>query len=141
MKTKNKKLKPAYVENIIIWLVIFVGFVTMFFFTINYASILRVKDNMDAISDYGANMIAVNGVDVEMIDQINDIALPLVSNIDSGDLTCNSVVDNAYQVIFNTQTSNTEYKFYEKQLLTQRIVFNQVNSNSVTCTLTITLED
>lgn len=141
MKTKNKNLKPAYVENIIVWLVIFVGFVTMFFFTINFASILRVKDNMDAISDYGANMVSVNGVDVDMIEQLNDIALPLVSQIDAADLVCNSVVDNAYQVLFITETTNTEYKFYEEKFTTQRIVFNQVNANSVTCTLTITLED
>lgn len=141
MKKNKKNMKEAYVENVIIWLVIFVGFATMFFFTLNYASILRVKDNMDSISDYGANMIALNGVGADIVENINDIGLPVINDISADDIDCVSEVDNSHQIVFITETSNDSYKFFDGQLSTKRVIFNQVNSNKITCTLTVTLDD
>ena len=134
-------MKKAYVENIILWMVMFVGFATMFFFVIDYATIIRVKDNMDALSDYGASRIARQGVATDMITELNNIAVSKVNTITSGNLVCTSVTNTPpdYQVIFITETTNTQIEFYSSKLTSRRVVFNEVNSQTVTCTLTITL--
>ena len=72
MQKKIDTKKPAYIENIILWMVMFIGFATMFFFVIDYATIIRTKDNIDALSDYGANVIAVQGVGTDMIAELNN---------------------------------------------------------------------
>ena len=140
---KKKEMKPAYVENIILWMVMFVGFATFFFFVIDYSTIVRVKDNMDAMSDYGANRIAREGVSTDITSELNDMKVAKVNAITSANIVCNSVADTppTYQVIFITQTSNNSIEFYNKKLSTKRVVFNEVNSQTVTCTLTVTLSN
>lgn len=135
--------KPAYIENIILWMVMFVGFATMFFFVIDYATIIRIKDNIDALSDYGANRIAVQGVGTDMITELNDTKISKINAITAADLVCNSVADvpATYQVIFTTETSNNSVEFYNDKLTSKRVVFNEVNSETVTCNLTVTLSN
>lgn len=142
---ENKKMKPAYIENVIIWMVMLIGFATFFFFVIDYATIVRVKDNMDALSDYGARTVAVSGTDSTTLDNLvtrfNAMTVSGMANIASGDLVCNSVTDTPprYQVIFNTQTAaGNTVEFYNQQMVSTRAVFNEVDSQTVTCTLTVT---
>lgn len=141
MKNKKEEMKPAYIENILIWMVMFIGFVTLFFFVIDYASIVRIKDNMDALSDFGARSIAINGTGTDISAQLNVTSVNAINAITSGNLNCNSVANNAFQVIFITQATNSSYKFFNNQLTSRRVVFNEVNSNTVTCTLNITLSN
>ena len=139
---EEKNMKKAYIENILLWMVMFIGFATLFFFIINYASIVRVKDNMDAISDYGARNVAINGIGSDLSANINNMRVSAVNNVAADTSTiCASVSNNAHQVIFITQTTNLDYKFFGNQLFSKRVVFNDVNSDTVTCTLNITLSN
>jgi len=141
----NNNMKPAYIENILLWMVMFIGFAGLFFFVINYASIVRIKDNMDAISDYGALRISKDGLTLDtdlFTTKLNNMKVSAINTIDATmgvDLNCTTVADAAYQVTFITQTTNTSYKFFNNQLISKRVVYNESNSNSVTCTLDITL--
>ena len=139
VKINKNNIKPAYIENILLWIVMFIGFITFFFLTLDYASIIRVKDNMDALSDYGAENIAINGIGNNISTNLNNITIGIINNITSTDLICTPTTDNTFQVIFITQTTNNSYKFYSNQLSSRRVVFNQVNSDTVTCILNITL--
>lgn len=140
---KRKNAKPAYIENILLWMVMFIGFVTLFFFVIDYATIIRVKDNMDALSDYGANRISKQGSTTNIISELNDIKIKAISTINAGNLVCNSVAQTppTYQVIFTTETTNNSIKFYKGKIISKRVVFNEVNSQTVSCKLTVTLSN
>lgn len=140
---KIKNMKPAYIENILLWMVMFIGFATMFFFVINYATIVRVKDNMDAMSDYAASRVSLQGIGADLVTDLNNMKVGRINNITAGNIVCNSVVNNPpdFQVIFITQTSNNSIEFYQKSLTSRRVVFNEFNSQTVTCTLTVTLSN
>lgn len=145
LKTKQRqtKMKQAAIENVLVWLLTFIGFGTLFWFIMNYAIIIRIQDNMNAMSDYGANIIANEGIGADIVDRLNQIRASDVQAISAGDVVCNSVLDSppTYQVIFTTVTTNTNYKFYTQALQTTRAVFNEVDDETVTCTLTITLDN
>lgn len=139
---KKKQMKKAAIENIFVWIVLFVGFATFFFFIIDYATILRVKDNMQALSDYGANYVAINGVGDNISTSLNDIKANSINSISADtNSICNEVTNSPldYQVVFTTQTTNNSYKFYGKKLSATTAVFNQQSGNTITCTLNITL--
>lgn len=145
IEEKKHNLKAAYIENVIIWMVMFVGFATLFFFIIDYATVIRVKDNMDALSDYGARKIAVNGTSEttlnDLVARFNDMKVRGLANITAANLVCNSVMDDPakYQVVFTTQTpEGTSIKFYNQQLVSTRAVYNESDAQTVTCTLTVT---
>lgn len=146
MITKKNKMKNAYVENILLWIVMFIGFVTFFFFVLNYAKVVRVKDNMDSFSDYGARIISISGTDStaisNLVTRLNAMSINGMATITTADLSCTSVDDMPprYQVIFTTQTSNTTNiaAFYSNQLVSRRAVFNESGSSTVSCTLTVT---
>ncbi|WP_320035938.1 hypothetical protein [Halarcobacter sp.] len=144
---KINDMKKAYIENILLWIVMFIGFVTLFFFVLNYAKIARVKDNMDAISDYGARLISTNGIGAITINtfvtRANNIAVNGIAQISSGNVVCNidnTIVPPNYQVIFTTQL-DSGVSFYNKQIVSRRAVFNESGPGTVTCTLTITYSE
>ncbi len=135
-------MKKAYIENVLLWMVMFIGFVTLFFFVIDYATIIRIKDNMDAISDYGARVVANDGVGSDLSATINSMKVNGINSVSADTSSiCTTNANNAYQVIFVTQTTNTEFKFFGNQLGSKRVVFNENSSDTITCTLNITLSN
>jgi Flp pilus assembly protein TadG len=142
---KHENMKSGYIENILLWMVMFIGFAGLLFFVINYATIIRVKDNMDAISDYGALRISKDGLTLnttQFTNKLNNMKVSAIGTIDATlgvDLNCSTVADSAYQVIFITRSTNTSYKFFNNRLTSKRVVYNESNSNTVTCTLDVTL--
>jgi Flp pilus assembly protein TadG len=139
---KKVVMKKAGIENVFIWMILFLGFASLFIFIINYATILRIQDNMNAISDYGANYVAINGRGDNISDQINSMKATSINNVSANtNAICNidAARPNEYKVIFTTITSNTSYKFYGNKLSASRAVFNQSSSDTIVCTLEITL--
>lgn len=135
-------MKNAYIENILLWMVMFIGFATLFFFVIDYATIVRVKDNMDAISDYGSKVVAENGIGTDLSANINSMKVKAINTVSADTNTiCTTNANGAYQVIFITETTNTEFKFFGNKLGSKRVVFNENSSDTITCTLIITLSN
>ena len=135
-------MKKAYIENILLWMVMFIGFVTLFFFVIDYATIVRVKDNMDAISDYGARVVSNSGIGVDLSTNINSMKVNAINTVSANTNTiCSTDANGAYQVIFITKTTNNEFKFFGNNLGSKRVVYNENSSDTITCTLNITLSN
>ncbi|MEA1915534.1 MAG: hypothetical protein U9N30_09505 [Campylobacterota bacterium] len=149
---KNKaNMKPAYIENILIWMVMFVGFVSLFFFVIDYAKIVRTIDNMDALCDYSANRISSEGKDTDLSVALNSMKVSGINTISAdGAVICSDVVDGAYQVRFTITTTNITNTFFKNNLSSKRVVFNNQyisdasatnDSDSIDCNLTVTLSN
>ena len=143
MKTEHVNMKDAIVENIILWVILFVSFATLLFFSVEYSTSLRVIDKANALSDYGARAVSLGKSDSEVVDGLNQIKGDSFNTITTGNLTCTENVGTEnYQVEFNTYTT------YENNFLTnqgtnnirgKRVVFNEVSSTEKVCNLYITL--
>ena len=81
-------MKKAVVDQILLWTVIFVSFVTMLFVVIDYSMIMRMKGNVDIMSQYSARMIAIGKTDAEIATQLNSMKLSYFSNIVASDISC-----------------------------------------------------
>jgi hypothetical protein len=141
MEVKNTK--PAYVENIILWIIIFVSFATLFFFIIEYSVTLKIIDKTNALSDYGARSIALGNTDDSVVAGLNQIKGPTFSTITVGDLTCTKTTGiTNYQVIFNTYTTYGN-NFLQGQgannIHAKKVIFNEVSSTEKICELYVTL--
>lgn len=141
--------KPAYIEQVLMWMVIFIGFVWMFFFVIEYATAIRIKDNIDALSEYSARKVSgtvtQTGIDTDttFIASLNNIRMNKITLLTTTNLTC--VIDNATlnsQVIFITQGTFLD-GFLSNQgtnnFISRKVVFNESNSEQITCTLNVTI--
>lgn len=138
----HKNMKPAAIDIIFVWIVLFGIFVSIFFFIINYTSIIRTKDTLDALADYGANYIGKNGIGDNISNAMNSIATKNFANINADtSAICNApVADNTFQVAFIVTSTNNSFYFYNGQLSSKRVVFNQDNTgNGITCNLSVTL--
>ena len=139
---KNINTKPAYIENILLWMMMFIGFVSLFFMILDYASVLRVKDNMKGLSDYGARMVSLDKDTTTIIDGLNQLKIKAIGTVTSGDLVCVSdATETNYQIIFSTQTTYSNSVFTASgtnNLVTTSAVFNELSSEETTCTLTVT---
>lgn len=141
MQTKklNDNLKPAVVDQILVWTVLLIGFITLLFITIDYSAIMRLKSNNDALAQQGARMIALGKSSDETALSLNNIKNPYYANISGSDIICNEVTANSYQVVFNVASVYTDAKIitFNDNINAKAATFNEINSNEITCTLTL----
>lgn len=148
----NKNLKQAAIENVLIWMLLFIGFIGIFFLIIDYATIVRIQDKMNELGDYAANRIANDGAIMDLTAEFNNRKVAAIQTFNANDVNttiiCSDVADGLYQVRFNIVTTNNSYKFYNNPLSSSKVVFNNVyindanvanDSDSIECNLQITL--
>ena len=94
--TKKNSMKDAFVEQIILWIVIFVSFVGFLFFVIDYSNSLKVKENADSIAQYTSRMVAIDESIAQIVQGINSIKGDYINSVSVGDLSCseNTSVSN-----------------------------------------------
>jgi Flp pilus assembly protein TadG len=138
----NKKVRfyKAAMDQVLVWLILFVIFVTIFVFVIEYAVVLRVKDNVDAIADYGAKMLAVDADSDTIAAGMNNLKVKEVATISGTDIVCTTDdTQEDYQVIF-TVTAIYQSRF-TNNLSQKKVVFHQSGAldskYQKTCTLTL----
>lgn len=148
----NENMKKAYIENILIWVTIFCTFVLLFFFVIKFATIIRIKDNLDAMSDYIANKAAVtagigdttiNGADItKIVAVLNNMKVSAIAQITDANLSCADAGTNTHSYQINsTVTTGTAVTigFYTNTFTSNRVVYNEMTDDDIDCTLTISL--
>lgn len=112
LQEKNK-MKPAYIDQMLMWMVIFVSFAWMFFFVINYATAVKLNENMEYLSKFAARYVSnLNDQtdvanDVTLITNLNDIKVDKIETISSADINCDIATtapeNTNSQCIFITQ--------------------------------------
>lgn len=140
--SKNTKTRmiPAVIDQVLMWIVVFMGFVTIFFLVVDYSSIVRIKGNIDLMSEYAAKMIAL-GKDTEDIStRLNNMKSGYFAEISGANITCNITTTGSYQVIFNLTGSYIDTRIMDAQnsIVSKRVVFNEMNSDEIECSLTLT---
>ncbi len=145
MEQKVKtKMVPAIIEQIMMWMIIFVSFVTLLFLVIDYSLVMRIKGNMDLLSEYGARMVSLgNKTDDEIATRLNTMKNDYFADISGNNIAC-TTDENAgtYQVIFNLNGSYVDTNILEPQnnMTSKRVVFNESSSGEIVCNLTLVKE-
>lgn len=133
-------MKNAVVDQIILWIMLFVAFVGFLFFVIDYANAVKVKDNTDAVADYVARMVALNKESSEIISGANTIKDDYFASISQSDLVC--IEDESlsnHQVIMNVYTTltNSFLPISNSNVHSKTVVFNESSQTEIECTLTL----
>lgn len=139
-KNTNKNMKKAFVEQIILWIMLFICFVTFLFFVIDYSNAIKVKDNTDAIADYVARMVALGNSAADTIDGANGIKDDYFASMVESDLVCvdDTTVSN-HKVIVNVYTTLTNgfLPTGNSNVHSRTVVFNEKSEIETECTLTL----
>ncbi|MGM0518386.1 MAG: hypothetical protein ACQERD_01940 [Campylobacterota bacterium] len=138
---KSHSMKNAFVEQIILWIVIFVSFVGFLFFVIDYSNSLKVKENADSIAQYTSRMVAINKPLVSVAQGINEIKGDFVKTVSVGDLNCSEntavtnrqVIVNVYATLNNSFLTNNSNNIHSKS-----VVYNESSEYEKECNLTLT---
>lgn len=136
----NTNMKKAIVDQIILWIMLFIAFVTFLFFVIDYSNAMKVKDNTDALTDYIARMVALDNTESDIVSGANEIKDPYFADIQVGDLTCTSDTDvSNHQVIVNIYTTLTNgfLPIGNNNVHSKTVVFNESSEFKKECTLTL----
>jgi Flp pilus assembly protein TadG len=140
-KTKIGQTKNAFVDQIILWIVLFTVFVGLLFFVIDYSNAVKVKDNTDAIADYTARMVALEKSDTLIAEGINtNIKDAYFQDISESSITCteDTTVSN-HQVIVNVYTTlvNDFLSVGNNNVHARTVVFNERSEFKKECSITL----
>jgi Flp pilus assembly protein TadG len=136
----NKTMKKAVVDQIFLWIVLFTIFVSFLFFIIDYSNAVKVRDNMDAIADYVARMVALDQADSDIVSGANKIKEDYFATIQVTDLVCTT--DNSlstYQVVINVYTTlvNDFLTVGNNNIHSKTVVFNENSEFQKECSITL----
>ena len=151
LQEKNK-MKAAYIDQMLMWMVIFVSFAWMFFFVINYATAVKLNENMDYLSKFAARYISNTDdqanvtTDTTFIANLNDIKVSKIGTISSSDINCviatTAPEDTNSQCIFETQgTYNKGFLSNQgtNNLKSKVVIYNNQSAAQISCTLSVTI--
>jgi len=124
-------------EQMLLWIIIFISFVGMFLMVIDYYMVLKTKDRCDTFANYGVRMKSLGKDDSSIVDGLNTIKNSYFENILIDDLNC--VEDNSnleYQVVFNVQTTFQNMFLSNGELIVAKTAaFNEINNLNISCNL------
>lgn len=148
MKTINKNrknhtsMKNAVVDQIVLWIVLFIIFISFLFFVIEYSNAIKVKDNTDAIADYTARMVALGKTEADIATSINDnIKDDYFNNVAGSGIVCvEDTTTSNYQVIVNIKTTMTNDFLTTSNVHSRTVVFNEISEFKKECDLTLTIK-
>jgi len=136
----KSNLKKAVVDQIILWIMLFIVFVGFLFFIIDYSNAIKVKDNSDALADYVARMVALNKTEGDIIAGANTIKEDYIAEITADNLNCaeNNAISN-HQVIVNVfaTLNNNFLPVGNNNVHSRTVVFNESSEFQKECSLTL----
>jgi len=140
-KVKKGQTKSGFVDQIILWIVLFTIFVGLLFFIIDYSNAIKVKDNTDAIADYTARMVSLEKSDALIVEGINtNIKDDYFQDISESSIVCteDTTVSN-HQVIVNIYTTlvNGFLPISNNNVHSRTVVFNERSEFKKECSITL----
>ena len=150
IENKNQKnMKKAYIDQILMMMVVFIGFYWSFMFVTQYAAVLRTHESMDDMSKYGARFVSnyspqdAVSADQNLADGLNNLNIPKIPDVAVSDIACviatsGPALTNS-QSVFITQGTYTTGYFKGKALESKVVVYNQRAQAQITCTLSVTI--
>jgi len=134
---KQPTMRKAVVDKILLFLVLFLAFASIFFMVIDYYVILKVKDNSDTLTNYAVRMKALGKEESDIITKLNEFGF--FSEIKDIDLNCIEQENGKYIVVFSSSTTVNNNRFFSSsdEIFSRAASFNEVNSSDINCTLSL----
>lgn len=138
---QNKK--KAFIDQILLWMVILIGFITIFFIIIDYSVIARLKSNMDLMSKYSTRMISLDKDYDDIAASLNNMKASYFAAILSSDIVCTEELPisgvNEYQVLVNitSKYNNSSILSFTDTISSKVAAFNEKNANFINCTIAL----
>lgn len=135
--------KKAVIDQILLWMVLLIAFISIFFIVIDYATIARLKTNTDLISKYAARMIALDKNKVDIATTLNSIKVPYFDDITSADFICTKETPttgvNEYKVTLEVSAAYS-YSIvldFNDTIVSKVSTFNEIDEDFVDCKLAL----
>mgnify|MGYP000070718106 CR=1 FL=1 len=139
----KKNMKKAAIDQIILWIVLFIIFVTFLFFVIDYSNAIKVKDNTDSVADFMARKISLDNDNTDIASLLNNVKGPYFQDIQDADISCtkSTTIEN-YQVQVNIYTTlvNGFLPTGSDNVHSRVVVFNEDDKFQVICNLTLSFK-
>ena len=132
---KQKNYKKAVIDQMMLWIVIFISFVILFFLVIDYYTVVKVKQRSDTLVNYGVRMKALGRDNIDIVQGLNNLKIKYIDTKKEVDLICTTVSDGNYTVKFNTQININTNTFEKKNVHSYASSFNEVDNKDINCTL------
>ena len=130
-------LKKGVVDQILLWMVMFISFITILFLVLDYYKVIKTKDRVDTVTNYGVRMKALGKEDDDIVSGINNIKSDFFDTVAVGDLSCNDDdTTTGYQVTFTANiTYNNMFLSEFESINSKASAFNEVSNHNIECTL------
>lgn len=129
-------MRNAVVDQILLWIVLFITFVTLFFTVIDYYIVMKTKERVDSLSSYGARMEALGRDESTIVEGLNNIIGSTFVTVTQDDLNCTDLGTTNYQVVFTVRVGiKNRFISADKKLISISSFFNEVNSSDYSCIL------
>ncbi|MEA3228026.1 MAG: hypothetical protein U9P38_03020 [Campylobacterota bacterium] len=135
-------MRDAIIDQMLLWIVLFIGFVGIFLMVIDYYLVLKTKDRCDTFANYGVRMKALGRDEATIVTGLNNIKNSYFQTITVDDLSC--VEDSSsldYRIVFQTETTFDNLFLSQGEMLRAKTAsFNEVNSSNIECNLILKLK-
>lgn len=130
-------MRSAIVDQVLLWIVLFVAFVTIFFMVLDYSFVLKGRENCATISNYAARSVSLGNTEDEVIARVNSIKGDYFATATTADLVCTDLGTTNYQINFTTQMT-LDNRFLSDNTISESVgVFNESSPADISCTLTL----
>ncbi len=135
-------MRRAVIDQMLLWIVIFVAFVTIFLMVIDYYMIMKTKDRCDTLANYGVRMKALGRADTDIVDGLNNIKNSYFKTVELADIECiEDATQNDYQTIFKVETTfNNIFLSTGENIISNASAFNEVSSSHIDCNVTLKVQ-
>ncbi len=135
-------MKRAIIDQIMLWIVIFVAFVIMFFMVIDYYMVMKTKERTDALANYSVRMKALGRDDANITEGLNRLKSSYFDTVVEDDLTCNDLGTESYKVVMKTNIFiNNHFISENKKIYSYASAFNEYSSLDINCSLNLRLAE
>lgn len=136
------KMRNAVIDQIMLWIVLFVAFVTIFLLVIDYYMVMKTKDRCDTLANYGVRMKALGRSDDSVVEGLNNIKNSYFQTITSDDMECEEDdTKNDYQTLFRVETTfQNIFLTTDEKISSKTSAFNETSSSHIDCNLTLKVQ-
>lgn len=137
LNKKPVKMKKAAIDQVIAFLILFIGIITVFFFILEYHRVIMAREEVTTLSNLGARVISIGGTEQDVIDRVNEVHSDLITDVSIADLNCVDQGTDNFRIIFIVQATVDNDFVPNNQVAHSVGVFNEVNSNDIRCVLQV----
>lgn len=136
-------MKKAFVEQILIWILLFVSFASIFFFVLDYYTAIKIQDKSNALAQYVARTKGLSSSHADIIEGLNFTKGDAFDIIVDEDLVCDTDgATSQYQIIVDTSLEfKSRFIPNNENIVARAISFNEINATNITCTLALRVKE